>query len=556
MGYLLHLLAALLAQGLAETGWTTGWQLPWAVALLALVPYGMAWGCRRSFLAGRFRASSLLLRVMSFGAPVLHWVAVCAFGWTKSLGEWSNAEVSLAEWPRAGMLLALVPFTVYEVVTIDARARSFASSSPERSAWRRFHVRMFFSALVPLLAYIAITAAIGSSRILRVEIEEVALFGAAFAGILLVCLALALPFLLRNVWDTAPMPAGIQRDVLTAVATRADFRARSLLTWNTGDMMANAAIVGIGPWTRIVLFSDSLLSQLNVSELAAVFAHEIGHAARRHVLHFVVWAAGFFLLADVVAQRYFADDVWLSGGFLIAAVVSWLLAFGFVSRRFELEADLYCLDLLGDVSALIAALEKVGGHFRDVASWRHFSTAERVRFLAGAAMDPRVGERLRRRLGIWKRLGVLLLVVAAALELWTLSDSFPEDRLRADLRLGRYAAAAERARALEGLDPALSRLVVRAASLGRDAAPITEIEARARASFASGDCGSGVAWLDLGAMRGSTELEDVAWAAQAMIDREADPGELLEPSMHESWKVELDACRRRPPTGSSPGEDQ
>lgn len=552
MGYLFHLLAALLAQGLAEMGWTTGWRAPWAVPLLVVVPHALTWGSRRAFLAGRFRASSSLLRVLSASAPMLHLVALCAFGWIECTRDWLGSEVSLDAWPRSGMLLALAPFVLYEIAVIDARARSVATSGRDRSAWRRFQIRMLFSALVPFVAYVLLTSVVGTSRTLRVEIEEVSLFGAAFAGAMLVCLALALPTLLRNVWDTSPMPPGLQRDVLTSVAMQASFRARSLLSWNTGDLMANAAIVGIGPRTRIVLFSDSLLSQLDLPELAAVFAHEIGHAARRHVLHFVVWAAGFFLLADVVANRLLADEDWLAGGFLLAAVVAWLLVFGYVSRRFELEADLFCLDLLGDASALIAALEKVGGHFRDVASWRHFSTADRARFLADATTDPSVGLRLQKTLRTWKRRGMILLVLALSLQIWTLAETFRDDLMRADLRLGRYAAAAERAEDADGLDPALTRLALRAASLGRDEAPVSEIATRARESLTSGDVESALAWLELGAIRGDAELERVAGAVQALASGPVEQREILGATELESWRTEIEACLRRLPKDPAP----
>jgi len=553
LGYLLHILGALLAQGLAEFGWTTGWKIPWAVPVLVAVPHALAWGSRRAFLAGWFRSSSALLRGLSASAPILQLVALCAFGWMDSTKEWLGTEISLDSWPRGEMLLALLPFVLYEIAAIDARARIVAPSGRDRSAWRRFQVRMFLSALVPFVAYVLVTAAIGASRTLRVEIEEVALFGALFVGSMLLGLALALPTLLRNVWDTSPMPPGLQRDVLTGVATQAGFRARSLLSWNTGDLMANAAIVGIGPRTRIVLFSDSLLSQLDLPELAAVFAHEIGHAARRHVLHFVVWAVGFFLLADVVANRLLAGDDWLAGGFLIAAVVGWLLVFGYVSRRFELEADLFCLDLLGDATALIAALEKVGGHFRDVASWRHFSTADRVRFLADATADPQVGRRLRRTLRTWKRCGVLLLVVALSLQAWTLARSFRDDRTRADLRLGRYSAAVARVGETDSPDPALRELASKGASLSGDGAPVPEIEARARQSLAKGDLESARAWLELGAMRGEIELDRVARAIRALAEGSATPREVLEAPGLESWRTDFEAGLRRLPPNPAPG---
>jgi hypothetical protein len=553
MGYLLHLLLALIAQGLSEAGWTTGWRLPWLALVLCGVPHALAWASQRLFLRGRFRSSALLLRALSGCAPALHLCALSLFGWMHCLRAWLGEGISLAAWPNVGLLLALLPFVVYELASIDARARISASTGRERRAWRLFQSRMLLSGLVPLAGYVLISAAAGASETLRIEIEEVSLFGAAFAGGLLALLALFLPALLRNVWDTSTLPPGVQRDLLLSVASRAGFRARALLAWNTGNLMANAAIVGLGPHTRIVLFSDSLLSQLEGPELAAVFAHEIGHAVRRHVLIFVAWAAAFFLISDLVANHLFADSTWHSGVFVLAAVVAWLLAFGYMSRRFELEADLFCLDLLGDATGLIRALEKIGGRFRDVASWRHFSTAERVRFLESAAADPSVGARLRGGLRRWTRVGVALLVVTAALQAWALGRSFPEDRLRADLRLGRYAVAGARAARLEGIDPHLAALVARASSLGGDHIPVEELGRRARTCMLGADAETGLAWLELASLRGSPDLDAVAGALRGLIEHGTDAREALEGALYDSWRGEFEACRTRPREQPPPG---
>lgn len=543
MGYLLHLFVALLAQGIAEAGWTTGWVEPWALVPLALVPYALSWSAHRLFLGGRFRASAALVRALSGAAPALHFLAVCGFGWMDSLHAWLGDGVSLSAWPRASLLLALAPFVAYELAAIDARARIAAKSAAERRAWRGFQTRMLLSGLVPLAGYVLICAAVGVSDTVRIQVEEVSLYAAAFAGAMLLLLALLLPSLLRNVWDTSPFPPGPLRDLLQAVADRARFRSSALLAWNTGDMMANAAIVGIGPRTRVVLFSDSLLAQLDGPELAAVFAHEIGHAARRHVLIFVTWAGAFFLLADLAANHVLPPTPWLSGGFVLFAVAAWVVVFGYASRRFELEADLYCLDLLGDASALIRALEKVGGKFRDVASWRHFSTADRVRFLEGAALDPAVGKQLSRGLRRWTRAGVALLLVACALEAWTLARSFPEDRLRADLRLGRYVSAGARAAAIDGLDPRLAALASRGASLGSDAVSVPELEKEARAALSRGDLPAALAWLDLGGLRGSSDLDAVGGALRTLTEQGVDPRSTLEPPLFESWRAELEIAR-------------
>jgi Zn-dependent protease with chaperone function len=542
MGYLLHLLVALLGQGLAETGWKTGLDAPWLVLLALPIPHLLGWTGHRLFLRGRFRASASVLRVLTGAAPALHVLAVCAFGWLDALERWFGDAVSLAGWPRIGLLLALAPFVVYEAAAIDARARLVAPPGRERDAWRAFHVRMLLSGLVPLAGYVLVSTLAGANDRVRVEIEEVSLFSAAFAAALLLLLAISLPSLLRNVWDTSPFPAGDRRDVLLAVAERARFRARALLAWNTGDLMANAAIVGVGPRTRVVLFSDSLLAQLDATELAAVFAHEIGHAARRHVLIFVSWAGAFFLIADFAANRLFPSNVWLGGGLVLLAVVGWLLGFGFASRRFELEADLYCLDLLGDTSALVRALEKVGGRFRDVASWRHFSTADRVRFLERATVDPAVGTRLRRGLRIWSRAGFLLLAAAAVLQGWALARAFPRERLRADLRLGAYPAAISRASDRPGIDPELARLARRAAMLAPGRTTLRDLEERARAAMLAGDVEAALEWLRLGDLRGSAELAAVGSTLSGLVEQDTAALGELDPRIRSAWNGELEAC--------------
>ena len=168
--------------------------------------------------------------------------------------------------------------------------------------------------------------------------------------------------------------------------------------WRTGNLMANAAIVGVSARSRVVMFSDSLLSILSLRELASVFAHEMGHAVRHHVWIFIAWAMAFFLAADQWTHLLAdAGELWTSLA-LLGTVGLWALSFGWMSRRFELEADLFSLELLGDLEGLVSALERVGPRERDASGWRHFSTAKRVDFLLRAAQDPAWARRFRSRL--------------------------------------------------------------------------------------------------------------------------------------------------------------
>jgi Zn-dependent protease with chaperone function len=378
---------------------------------------------------------------------------------------------------------------------------------------------MFLASLLPLAAYVAISAAIGASERLRVEIEEIGLLHAGYAAALLVLLVLVLPFLLGWALDTTPVPPGALRELLDEVARAAGFRARAILVWNTGGNLANAAIVGVGSRTRTVLFSDALLAQLDARELAAVYAHEIAHARAHHVPIFVAWVLAFFLGGDLAAQALFPHSEWLAGSLLLSMMGLWFVFFGWLSRRYELEADLYAIALLGDPAAMISALERVGGALRDLASWRHFSTARRVEFLERAAREPELARRFRARLRRWSLAGLLLFVLVVALEGRRIGQEYGSDRLRAQLRLGEYAAAQEQARALPALSPELHALVLRAGSIGHDVGDAGELEALARAALAREDMQAALEWLQLGALRGRADLGREALELAAHLAR-------------------------------------
>ncbi len=541
MGPLLSILLALGALALREYEVDSGWRAAWAAPLLVLVPYFLAAQARGAALRGKFRAADRWQRAITLAPAACFALALCVFGWTSELESWFGRRLSFFDWPRLEVLAVLVPFAVYEIAALDARVRLLAHTSPARARLRSFQLRLLAAALVPLLLYVLISAAVGARESWRVRIDEVGLWHALYAGALLVLLVLALPLLLARTLDTQRVPDGPLRELFDAVAARARFRAREIYVWNTGGNMANAAIIGLGARSRIVLFSDLLLTQLDARELAAVFAHEIAHAKRHHVPLFGCWVLAFFLGGDLLSRTLFAQEEWLAAGALLVVLGGWFAFFGWLSRRCELEADLFAIQLLGDPGAIISALERVGGQLRDVASWRHFSTARRVEFLARAAGDPAFTRRFLRRLRLWTRAGVLLFALALVFEGRRLAHEFEPDQLRADLRLGQYASAAERAPRIEGLDPALARLVERARSLQGAEAGAAELEAAARAALARDELAEALEYLQLGALRGREDLAEIALAL-------ASPrAHALDPALAQSWAAELARAGRLAP---------
>lgn len=443
MGQLISILLALASLAFDDFGVSAGWQVPLAVPSLIALPYALAALQHRAGLRGNFRRAALLGRLAALSPVLAQYLAVGVFGWLRSVESWLDVRLSLLQWPHLGLLLALAPFVVYSIAAIDAEARLNSEHGVIRRSLRRFQLRMFVAGLAPITGYLAVAALFGRSESLRIHVEETALFGAAFSGVTLLVFIFLLPLLMRYTWDTEALSPGPQRSLLENIAKLASFRCKEIAVWRTGGLIANAAIVGVTPGTRRVFFSDALLSRLGPRELAAVFAHEMGHARRHHVPLFIAWAVAFFAGLDALVLELDPEGGALGGGLLAAGLALWLVGFGWLSRRVELEADLFALELLGEGHGLASALDAVSPVGPQKSGWRHFSMQKRVAFLDAANRDAGVAKRLRRKLGAARWLGGAALVAALALQFVNFTESYAEDQARAYLRMGLYESASE-----------------------------------------------------------------------------------------------------------------
>lgn len=121
----------------------------------------------------------------------------------------------------------------------------------------------------------------------------------------------------------------------------------------------NAYFTGFGKTKRIVFF-DTLLSRLDVSEIEAVLAHELGHFKRRHVIKRIAWSFAMSLvflwvLGYLMQQDWFYQGLGVSVSIVPSTAMALLLfflvmpAFTFLfqpmaslySRKHEFEADEY-----------------------------------------------------------------------------------------------------------------------------------------------------------------------------------------------------------------------
>ena len=538
MAYLIHIGLALLAQVAWEEGLLESTMRLWLVLLLLFVPHLLAQLTHRLYLRGRFRVAERAHALLVLSPVLLHTAAVFAGGWIEVLETWSGRSARLLDWPTPILLATLLPLVVYTLLAIDARARIGGGARARVRSTFRFQTRLFAASLLPLAGYVLLSWAVGSIPHARLNIETVALWNAAYAASMLLIFAASVPWLLRNTWETEALAAGPERALLEGVAQLSDFRCRKLFVWRTGQSVANAAIIGLFPRQRVVLFSDLLLAQLDLRQLASVFAHEIGHAKKNHVVIFAAWAFAALFAADLAGVHFFPEDAHWAAALLAGSMVVWALVFGWMSRRFELQADLYSLRLLGDPTPLIQALEEVGGaHSRARTSWRHFSVERRVQFLEAVSREPSVGERLDRRLRWLARLGLVAFFLVMALEARGLVQQWPRDQVLLDLREGDYRGAARRVAEGADLDQDLTLIVAQAAEL--ELGDLTELEKRARASISSGDLPAAGRWLDLGALRGSRDMAQVrAFLSSAQEDARPSQ-EALSAALPATWRDAL-----------------
>ena len=176
------------------------------------------------------------------------------------------------------------------------------------------------------------------------------------------------PELLRRVLHTQPLPDSALRRRLEALCRRVGMRYRDILLWRTQNNMGNAAVMGIAPPVRYILLSDLLLERMDDEQIEAVFAHEVGHVVHRHMAWYVVVIL-IFTLGMLSIERVVPKDVpVLEGvpqgvvdvGLQLLVMAVFLVYFGFLSRRFERQADVYAARVIEANARQVAAVRVQG----------------------------------------------------------------------------------------------------------------------------------------------------------------------------------------------------
>lgn len=454
------------------------WLGPWAilgatvlpmVALAAMTHGAMSMAGRVLDTSGQWRALVLAQRALSasrWAGLALHLTAVLALGWLDAVravtGDLILADELLAMLPLLAMF-TLGWASFYSIERRIAEAAFLGSIDDGRHAEPLVTRGRFVSlqvrhqillVLVPMSLLIAWneSAAWAFDSLLRAhelgrldpsgwlnavaawlaEGETASWVGAAvqLTGVLIVLTVM--PLIITVIWEVEGLPSGPLSDRMNAICRGAGVRPARVLIWRTASTLLNGAVIGLAPATRIILLTDALLERLPMRQVEGVMAHELGHVRRRHIVWLGVTMLGSIGLTASLGELAFraagmltvrpgepppSTDL-MALGLSIGCLLIGLVAFGFVSRRFEWQADAFAVQTLSrtppleslpdapDEASRVAAvatdeavdsaramLESVAriNHIRpEQFSWRHGSIAERIRrieALRGVPLD-------------------------------------------------------------------------------------------------------------------------------------------------------------------------
>ncbi len=160
---------------------------------------------------------------------------------------------------------------------------------------------------------------------------------------------MVVPEVLVRVLPTQVLPRSPLRDRMEAMCRAHRLKFRDILIWRTENRIANALVMGVVPRFRYVLLSDLLLQEMNDEQIEAVFAHELGHVVHRHMIWYLVFLKLLILLLALIAvvlDTHFGNvrlPAWMPIDLVMTLIgfAGFVVAFGYVSRRFERQADVF-----------------------------------------------------------------------------------------------------------------------------------------------------------------------------------------------------------------------
>jgi Zn-dependent protease with chaperone function len=272
-------------------------------------------------------------------------------------------------------------------------------------------------------------------------------------ALFLILILLFIPPIVRMMWGCIPFPTGPLRSLIENFLKQTNVSCKEILLWPlNGGKSCTAAVLGLVPGFRYILFTPCLVKHLLPQEIEAVLSHEVAHIRHRHLLWYTfflgtytvilyrlidpigTWLISRRLFLEILTQLHYWPKALTSFltilplGILLVLYFRFLM--GYFMRNFERQADLSVFETQGHPWNLIKALEKVAllaGDIRNQPNWHHFSIAKRVNFLDEVARHPELRDEYEKKLllnkGLFIGIASLLIIMPSLLPTQSWEDS-------------------------------------------------------------------------------------------------------------------------------------
>ena len=303
-------------------------------------------------------------------------VTICAlyFGWFGWLDKWIRNFSPLA--PVTSLIFFGILFLLSEVIgTPFSYYQNFVIE--EKFGFNKMTRKTFWMDKLKGLILTIIIGGVLISLLLYLIMTMGSGFWIYFWGVI------TLFVLFMNVFYTSlilplfnkltPMEEGTLYDSIKSYSEKVQFPLKNIFVMDGSKRSSkgNAFFSGLGRSKKVVLF-DTLVEKHSVEELTAVFAHEVGHFKKKHIILSTVISiltTGFMLF--LLSRMVFSSEVSYAMGGDITAIHLNILAFGILftpvsrilgifgnmlSRKNEFEADAYAKETYSS-QPLITALK-------------------------------------------------------------------------------------------------------------------------------------------------------------------------------------------------------
>jgi STE24 endopeptidase len=296
--------------------------------------------------------------------------------------NWLNSFIVEQGWPAVvsgcifflaliyGETLINIPFSLYKTFSIEKR---FGFTTQTLALWGKDLLKSLIinTLLLGFLVYVLLW-------FIQTLPEIWWLTGWLFLLCFSVFMLYISPYVIEPLFNKfKPMEDSSLEGLIKETMTRAGLKINRVFSMDASKRSShsNAYFTGIGHVKRIVLF-DTLLANHEASEIIAILAHEAGHWKKKHVLKMLVFSQtigliGFYLahkltVSDVLADIFMLDSSTIYAKLLLVVFIGTLALFplkplmAYISRRHEIEADNFALQLTGNPGPISEALIKLG----------------------------------------------------------------------------------------------------------------------------------------------------------------------------------------------------